>query len=159
LGETTMTSMSTFRPNLNIFGVATEDPGWIYVVKNGDLFKVGKSKNPNRRIFSEARTWLPDLDVIGTKPFWNISVTERLIHEGLSLFWYDREWFRFGDDEFGNEFIDAFCGFYDEDRDMNSVDFIYWFNGSGMAELAIERRRQNLSLPKWFRQESSSKRR
>ncbi len=29
---------------------------------------------------------------------------------------------------------------------MNSVAFIYWFNGDGMAEFVIERSRQNLRV-------------
>ncbi len=153
-----MTGTSEFRPDLKIFGVATNDPGWIYVIKNGDLVKVGKSTNPRRRIFRQAKTWLPDLEVIGIKPFWNISETERFIHEGLTQYWYDREWFWFDGDDFGVQFMNDFRGFYDKDRDKNSVDFIYWLNGSGMSELAMERRRQRLSLPKWFRQESNSKR-
>ena len=28
---------------------------------------------------------------------------------------------------------------YEQDRDMNSVDFIYWYNGSGMVEFQMER--------------------
>jgi hypothetical protein len=31
------------------------DPGWLYVLKNGDLFKVGKTTDPERRV-REART-------------------------------------------------------------------------------------------------------
>ncbi len=158
MGAPPMTSTRKFRPDLRVFGVATNDPGWIYVVRNGDLIKVGKSINPRQKINRQAKTWLPDLEVIGTKPFWNISDTERLIHEGLSQFWYNREWFSFGTDEFGDQFIEDFREFYDDDRDMNSVDFIYWLNGSGMSEFVIERRQQGLSLARWFRQESGSRR-
>ena len=153
-----MADKSEFRPNLEIFGVNRLDPGWIYIVKHEDLIKIGKSKNPVKRI-SQAKTWLPGLVVVGVKPFWNVSYVERVIHAGLANFWYDREWFHFQDDEFGPEFIEDFQGFYDDDRDMNSVDFIYWVNGSGMAELVMERGQQELSLPKWLNQESNSKRR
>ncbi|MGO4571811.1 GIY-YIG nuclease family protein [Microvirga sp. 2TAF3] len=152
-----MAHKSDFRPNLKVFGINPIDPGWIYMIKHGDLIKIGKSKNPTKRIL-QAKTWLPALEVVGVKPFWNISDVERRIHEGLTQSWYDREWFSFKDDEFGPVFIDDFQGFYDDDRDMNSVDFIYWFNGSGMAELAMERHQQGLSLPKWFNRESNSKR-
>ena len=33
------------------------------------------------------------------KPFWNISVLERMIHEGLSDSWHKGEWFKFIDDD------------------------------------------------------------
>jgi hypothetical protein len=38
--------------------------------------------------------------------------------------------------------------------DRNSVDFIYWFNGEGMAEFLIEQASQKLSLPRFQKQES-----
>jgi hypothetical protein len=120
-------------------------------MSNRDLYKIGKSTNPTRRIFRDAKTWLPDLQVIGIKPFWNVTDIERMLHEGLTGFWHDREWFKFQDDPFEEYFIETFQEFYDEDRDMNSVDFIYWYNGTGMAEFAMERQHQNLSLRKWLR--------
>jgi Meiotically up-regulated gene 113 len=85
---------SEFRPNLNIFGVAKQDPGWLYLMRAGDLFKIGKTMNPKRRI-RDALTWSPDIEVIAMKPFWNISELERRIHEGLSDCWHKGEWFKF----------------------------------------------------------------
>ena len=35
---------SEFRPNLNIFGFTKADPGWLYLMKAGELFKIGKTK-------------------------------------------------------------------------------------------------------------------
>jgi hypothetical protein len=52
-------------------------------MRAGDLFKIGKTKNPKRRI-KDALTWIPDIEVVAMKPFWNISALERMIHEGLS---------------------------------------------------------------------------
>src|SRR6476620_3530381 len=74
---------SEFRPNLNIFGFTKADPGWLYLMKAGELFNIGKTKNPKRRI-RDALTWSPDIEVIAMKPFWNISALERRRHEGLS---------------------------------------------------------------------------
>jgi hypothetical protein len=54
--------------------------------------------------------------------------------------------------------IDGFTAFSDTDRDKNSRDFIYWFNGDGMAEFVQERYSQGLTLPKFLRQESEIKR-
>ncbi|MDN3275192.1 GIY-YIG nuclease family protein [Frankia sp. RB7] len=142
---------STFRPNLAIFGVRPIDPGWLYIVRNGPLFKVGKTVNPARRLLKEAKTWLPDLEIVGVKPFWEISSLERQLHSGLADHWYSREWHRFPDDTY-DWLFDDFRGFYDEDRDMNSVDFIYWITGSGMAELIMEQEDRKISLRKWQRE-------
>jgi hypothetical protein len=144
-----MEKMSSFRPNLRIFGVTRKDPGWIYLIKSNGLYKIGKTSNPTRRE-REARTWLPDLEMIGIKPFWDVSEKERLIHLGLTYFWHEREWFKFGDDEFEEVFVETFQEFYEEDRDMNSVDFIYWFNSSGMSGFVTEQNRQKLSLKKFL---------
>jgi hypothetical protein len=120
-------------------------------VKNGELFKIGKTTNPKRRLFGDARTWLPDMDLIGVKPFWNISKLERQLHSGLAQFWHSGEWHRFPDDTY-EPFFEEFQEFYDEDRDMNSVDFIYWINSSGMAELIIEQGYRKISLRRWQRE-------
>jgi hypothetical protein len=135
---------SKFRPNLDFFGVPRLNPGWLYVFKDGIRFKVGKTTNPKGRLFA-ARTWVPNIEVIGIKPFWNISSLERQMLSGLVQFWVADEWYECSDDSCDLLFED-FSNFYDEDRDMNSVDFIYWINGSGMAELLIEHNRRRISL-------------
>src|SRR5215510_12740181 len=91
---------SSFRPDLDIFGVQRSDPGWLYVVKNGSLFKVGKTTNPDRRLFKDAKTWLPDMQIVGVKPFWGIRYLERTLHSGLANHWYSGEWHRFPDDNY-----------------------------------------------------------
>jgi len=141
---------SEFRPNLNIFGVAKLDPGWLYLMRAGDLYKIGKTKNPKRRI-RDALTWSPDIEVIAMKPFWNISELERMIHEGLSDSWHKGEWFKFIDDDMRDFMVEGLCGFYEKDRDMNSVDFIYWYNGSGMVEFQMERDSRRVSLKRFQR--------
>lgn len=149
-----MLDRSPFRPNLDIFGIPRLDPGWLYVVQSGDLIKIGKTTNPEQRLKRDAKTWLPDLEIIGIKPFWNISRLERMLHVALVENWHKGEWYKFyfpADYEFITE---GFSGFYNDDRDMNSVDFIYWYNGSGMAEWAIENENRGLTLPKWRRSES-----
>jgi hypothetical protein len=147
-----MTSVSAFRPNPDIFGVARADPGWLYLVRNGELFKIGKTTDPKRRLFRDAKTWLPDMELIGVKPFWNISSLERLLHCGLANCWYAGEWHRFPDKDYIDFLSDGFREFYDDDRDMNSVDFIYWFNGSGMGDLVLEQNYRKMSLRKWQRE-------
>ena len=147
-----MASRSEFRPNLDIFGVSRHDPGWLYIVRNADLLKVGKTIDPKRRLFREARTWLPDMELIGVKPFWNIHDLERLLHCGLAQFWYSGEWHKFPDGDCSEFLITGFREFYDDDRDMNSVDFIYWFNSSGMGELVMEQNHRQISLRKWQRE-------
>jgi hypothetical protein len=141
---------SAFRPNLDIFGVPQLDPGWLYIVKDGARFKVGKTTNPKRRLLA-ARTWLPHIEIVGVKPFWNISELERQLLSGLAQFWTSGEWHEFPDDSYDFLF-DDFREFYDEDRDMNSVDFIYWINSSGMGELLMEHGNRKISLRKWQRE-------
>jgi hypothetical protein len=114
------------------------------------MLKVGKTTNPKRRA-RDARTWLPDVDIIAFKPFWEIGRLERTMHAGLANLWHRGEWHSV--DEIDCQFlVDGFREFYDDDRDMNSVDFIYWFNGSGLAEVAVEGNSRRLSLREWQRE-------
>ena len=85
------------------------------------------------------------MNLIGVKPFWNISALERELHSGLANFWYAGEWHQFPDNTY-DWLLEDFRGFYDDDRDMNSVDFIYWINSSGMAELIMEQNSRQISL-------------
>lgn len=141
---------SATKLNLDIFGVSRSDPGWLYLMKNGDLFKIGKTKKPSRRT-RDAKTWLPDVEVLAMKPFWNISELERMLHEGLADCWHEGEWFRFRDAKSVEFLIEGFQGFYEKDRDTNSVDFIYWYNSSGMPDFQMERDHRRLSLRKFQR--------
>jgi hypothetical protein len=136
--------------------VPKKDPGYIYIVEDRGRYKIGKSKCAGHRL-KAARTWLPDMNLIGCKPFWNVSRIERDLHVGFSMGWYAGEWFKFDMEEDRDLLLEGFLAFSDTNRDMNSVDFIYWFNGDGMAEFVIERSRQNLSLPMFLKQESCSK--
>ena len=106
-----MTKRSEFRPNLKIFGVQKTDPGWIYLVENQDFLKVGKTNNPVRRLEREAKTWLPDLTIVGAKPFWNVLRVERLIHEALSRYWYSREWYKICDKDEHDFVVNGFWNF------------------------------------------------
>lgn len=142
-----------FRPDLRVFGVIKEDPGYIYIAEDRGLLKIGKSKSAEHRMRA-AKTWLPNMKLVGSKPFWNFSDVERDLHAGFSRSWYAGEWFQFEDKTDRDILIKGFLEFSDTDMDMNSVDFIYWFNSNGMAEFIIERDYQRLSLPKFLKQES-----
>lgn len=146
-----MDDWSTFRPDLRIFGVQKNDPGWIYLVGYADLFKIGKTRNPQKRL-RDALTWNPDMEVMALKPFWNISRLERQLHEGLADCWHKGEWFRFGDNDARDFVVEGLQGFYEKDRDANSVDFIYWYNGSGMLDFPIERNSRKVSLRRFQRE-------
>src|ERR1700730_6157812 len=78
------------------------DPGWLYILQNGDLLKIGKTKNPKRRLCREARTWLPDGNVIGVKPFWEIHDFERTLLCGLANHWHSGEWHHFPDSSYSD---------------------------------------------------------
>lgn len=145
-----------FFPDLRIFGVPALDPGDIYLIQHGNRFKIGKSKNITSRL-KAAKTWLPDMEIIGIKPFWNVSQVERQLHTGFARCWYDGEWFELIDEGYHEVLLPNFLAFSDTNRDMNSVNFIYWFNGDGLAEFVMERQAQKLSLPKFLQQESEIK--
>lgn len=97
------------------------------------------------------------MSLIGIKPFWDLGEIERQLHIGFCSEWYDGEWFQFSDEDMKSLFLEGFDEFSDSDRDVNSVDFIYWFNSNGMAEFVIEQQRQGLSLNKFRKQESGSR--
>lgn len=119
------------------FGVQAQDPGYVYIIKDTDRYKIGCSKSRKSRI-QEAKTWLPHIEVIGVKPFWNHRQKEKMLQIGYSHCWYDGEWFKLHDDGYFETLIPLFRAFSDTDINSNSIDFIYWFNGSGMAELRME---------------------
>lgn len=133
------------------------DPGYIYIIESHGRYKIGKTKNVSDRK-KVAKTWAPDGNWLGFKPFWGISHHERLLHIGFSRYWYANEWFKFDDDpEMLDLLVNNFIAFTDDDPDRNSVDFIYWYNGDGMLEFQIEMHGQGLSLPKFQKQESDQK--
>jgi hypothetical protein len=136
-----------------VWQVRRVDPGYLYAIEDNGRFKIGKTSSTKERL-KAAKTWLPDMKLIGFKPFWRISYNERLLHIGLTRFWYAGEWFSFeAEAEMREWFVDNFTAFSDDDPDMNSVNFIYWCH-DGMLEFQIEIDCQNLTLPKFQRQES-----
>ena len=140
-----------------VWQVRRVDPGFIYVIESNGRYKIGKSKHIEGRL-KTAQTWLPDMTLIGLKPFWGVSYHERQLHTGFSRYWYAREWFNFeGASDIRDLLIDGFRAFSDNNPDRNSVVFIYWFNGDGMAEFPMEMDRQRLSLPKFQKQESCTR--
>jgi len=116
------------------FFVTAEDPGYLYILENHGIYKIGKTKNRLERMRA-AKTWMPDVKVIGFKPFWGVSEKERILHVAMSVSWYDGEWFKPFDEGYLNVITEEFQEFSDADINKNSVDFVYWINGSGMAEV------------------------
>jgi hypothetical protein len=127
------------------------NPGWLYILRNGELLKIGKTTRPMRR-FREAQTWLPDGEVIGMKPFWCIHKFERTLLCGIANHWYQGEWHKFPDSTWSEFLIDGFRMFDDHDRNKNTVDFGYWIGGSGMGEVIMEQNRRRISLRRWQRE-------
>lgn len=127
------------------------DPGWLYILRSGDLFKIGKTTHPQRRL-KEAGTWLPDGEVVGVKPFWCIHEFERTLLCGIANFWHAGEWHRFPNIEWSSALTDGFRMFDNHDRNRNTVDFSYWIGGSGMGELVMEQNRRRVSLRSWQRE-------
>jgi hypothetical protein len=121
------------------------NPGYIYIIQAGEGLKIGKSKHRETRL-RNARTWLPDMMLIGVKPFWNVDFLEKELHEGLAQWWYEGEWFHPGDDPYLQDFLSNFRAFADDEsqRDTNSVNFLYWMHD--MGEIAMERARRGQTL-------------
>ncbi len=95
------------------------------------------------------------MNLIGFKPFWGMSHHERLLHTGFAFYWYAGEWYKFdGDDDARDLLLDGFKAFSDDSPDINSRDFIYWYNGGGMVELLMAMDQQKRSLRKFQQQES-----
>ncbi len=62
-------NVGTVMPVWNLHRV---DPGFIYIVENHGKYKIGKSKRARIRL-SAAKTWLPDMKLVGHKPFGDVS--------------------------------------------------------------------------------------
>lgn len=141
-------------PWIKNFFVEAKEPGFLYVVEHGGKYKIGSTKSRRNRLRS-AKTWLPDMTVAGVKPFWDYKEKERLLHVGNAMCWYDGEWFVPYDEAFQDYFVDEFKAFSDTEINRNSVNFVYWYNGSGMAEFVIEKNRQRMSLREFQLQETA----
>jgi hypothetical protein len=134
------------------FGVPRLDPGWIYAVRTGNLVKVGKTTDPQRRLLREANTWCPHgLEQVLVKPFWNIRKLEYTLHAALAQHWHRGEWHKFDEQYWLTFFMDAFDEFKNEEknRDLNSVNFIYWMNGTNYAETTQMRCEHRMTLRAW----------
>ncbi|MBI4967827.1 MAG: GIY-YIG nuclease family protein [Rhodospirillales bacterium] len=144
--------VGTLIPVWNIYRV---DPGYIYMFESNGRYKIGKTKSTKDRL-KAAKTWLPDLTLIGFKPFWGVLYHERLLHTGFANYWYFGEWFNFeGDDDARDLLLEGFVAFSDDNPDTNSINFIYWYNGEGMVEFQVAMHDQKLTLPKFQNQESA----
>lgn len=113
------------------------DPGYIYLMRDRGRYKVGRTKSPKHRL-RVAKTWIPDIEVIGLKPFWFHKELEAYVHVGLATFAYKGEWFDFEGDEFEETFINEFKFFADHNPISNTRSFTYFVNGTGMNELTLE---------------------
>ena len=101
-----------------VWNIPRLDAGFIYVIKDSNRLKIGKSVTPRTRI-QEAKTWLPEMVLVGVKPFWNINTIEKNLHESLAQWWFDKEWFKFNDDTYQEQFIDNFVAFSDQELDRD----------------------------------------
>lgn len=141
-----------FSLDLRLFGVAPVDPGFVYVIEDRGRFKIGRTTGSAR--LNAAKTWLPDMKLVGLKPFWNHQHIEQTMHVGFAACWHAGEWYEMLDDAYRDMLVEGFCAFSDTDRDRNSVDFIYWVNGSGMNELTLEQSRLGISRRRYLRRVS-----
>jgi hypothetical protein len=108
--------------------------------------------DPHRRLLREANTWCPHgLEQKLVKPFWNIRRAEYSLHSALAEHWHRGEWHRFDDPYWLTFFMDAFDEFKDDEdeRDLNSVNFIYWMNGTNYSEAVRMQGEHRMTLAQW----------
>ena len=139
-----------------LWGIPRVDAGYIYIIEVDGRLKIGKSKHKATRIRA-AKTWLPNMKLVGVKPFWLISEFEKSLHIGLAQWWYEGEWFHPGEDPYLEDFIHNFRAFSDDDtqRDWNSINFVHWRND--FSESAMEWATRQQSLRAFQRDVSESK--
>jgi hypothetical protein len=135
------------------FGVRLLDPGFVYVIEDRGRYKIGRTIDGEARL-TAAKTWLPDMKLIGLKPFWNHQHIEETLHVGFADCWYDGEWYEILDEGYRDLLVDGFSAFSDTDRGRNSVDFIYWVNGSGMNEMTLDQSRRGVSRRRFLKEMS-----
>jgi len=95
--------------------------------------------------------------IVGIKPFWNVAQAEKILHVAFAFGWHAGEWFLPIDEGYQQLLEEDFVGFDDGDINKNSVDFIYWCNGSGISEIVIEQNRQRKSIRKFLNDESEAR--
>jgi len=138
--------------NISAFRVPREDPGFVYFLQSGKYFKIGRTLNPRQRL-KPARTWNPELTVIGVKPFWQHKAAEFELHLGMAHAWRKLEWFQMPDESY-EWIMEEFRAFDDLNIDANSINFTYMMNGSGMSEFKIEFAKSELSKKHFLRAET-----
>lgn len=138
---------------LGNFGISASDPGYVYILRSQDRLKIGRSVRGHDRL-KQAKTWLPDAEILGVKPFWHHRAAEYCMQLSLTQFWYSGEWFDFAGDEFEEWFIAEFVAFDDVDINRNSMNFTYFMNSTGMSEYAAEFSRRIVSKISFHRSES-----
>lgn len=139
-----------------VWQIPRVEAGYLYIIRETGRLKIGKSKDRASRIRA-AKTWLPDMTLVGVKPFWLINEFEKCLHEGLAQWWYEGEWFHPGKDPYLVDFLHNFRAFSDDDvrRDMNSINFVHWMND--LSEMAAERASLRQSLRAFQRDVSGVK--
>src|SRR6266550_8455631 len=110
--------MDKDQPDARRSATVPGDPGFIYIIEHSNRYKIGRSKSKSARI-KAAKIWLPDMKIIGIKPFWDITQIERNLHEGFSRCWYDHERIEIIDEGYRDVLIEEFTAFSDTDRDKN----------------------------------------
>lgn len=90
--------------------------------------------------------------LLGMKPFWQHRSSEFYLHLGFANTWLAMEWFEAPDEGYRESMIEEFRAFSDTEIDKNSIDFIYWINGSGMSELIHAFNEQGISKSAFLRE-------
>lgn len=78
-----------------------KESGYIYILSDGDLFKIGKTKNPRSR-FKKYLTENPrQLSRVFCLKVSDYSMVENILHEKFAVKRHSREWFYLSDRDIG----------------------------------------------------------
>jgi hypothetical protein len=78
-------------------------PGQIYLIRNGDVYKIGRSKDVQKRL-KQFRTVIPGAELIHQFPADNVIVVEDLLHQFHENTRVEREWFALSERQ-----VDVMC--------------------------------------------------
>lgn len=90
---------STVLQSLGWYNSAPLSPGFVYILKAGPFYKIGKTKQPNNRIKSIATQMPFEIVPIAIIPTLNDKSLEKMLHTAFRLSRANGEWFTLSSDD------------------------------------------------------------
>ncbi len=93
------------------------NPGYVYVVKCGKYYKIGKTLEPFKRIRALQTTNPEDIEIIFVNRVYDYDTVEKGLHWNMKSKHHRGEWYAL--DESDYELITKILGGHSWDRDFN----------------------------------------